>query len=95
MAFQKAIEELSNGRRCIIKPRGKSMEPKIKSGQTVLLKPVDKDLEVGDIVLVKVKGSVYLHLISAIDGDRVQISNNKGYINGWTSKHKIFGLACL
>jgi hypothetical protein len=36
----------------------------------------------GDVVLVKVKGTVYLHLITALEKERVQIGNNRGRIIG-------------
>jgi hypothetical protein len=51
-------------------------------------------LEVGDIVLARVAGTLYLHLVSAVDpgNGRVQISNNRGRINGWTSQAKVFGI---
>jgi signal peptidase I len=78
------------------KPHGNSMTPRIDSGDQVLLKKVPvKALQVGDIVYAKVKGNYYLHLLSAIDepGDRYQISNNHGYVNGWVAAHNIFG-AC-
>jgi signal peptidase I len=76
----------------MIRPRGLSMMPIIKPGQYVLLEPIgDKDLEVGEVVLVKVKASVYLHKVTALDGDRVQIGNNRGHINGWTVKDKVYG----
>lgn len=94
MAFQAAIEGLQAGRIVMIKPKGTSMEPIIKSGQSVMLVPAqweDVDLKIGDIVLVKVKGSVYLHKITAMDGDRVQIGNNRGHINGWTTLNKVYG----
>ena len=43
---------------------------------------------------MRVAGTVYLHLVSAIDhaAKRVQISNNRGRINGWTSHDRVFGL---
>jgi hypothetical protein len=41
------------------------------------------------VVLCKVHGTYYLHLITAKDGQRFQISNNKGHVNGWTKT--IFG----
>jgi hypothetical protein len=41
--------------------------------------------------LCKVAGRQYLHLIKAIQGDRYQIANNKGYINGWVGQNSIFG----
>jgi hypothetical protein len=46
---------------------------------------------VGDIVLCKVGGSEYLHLIKAIQGERFQIGNNRGRINGWVGASCIFG----
>ncbi|WP_202869056.1 hypothetical protein [Kribbella antibiotica] len=57
--------------------------------------PVDPaEVEVGDIVLARVAGTVYLHLVSAVDPvkKRVQISNNRGRINGWTSHDRVFGI---
>lgn len=51
-------------------------------------------LEVGDIVLARVAGTVYLHLVSALDHARrrVQISNNRGRVNGWTGHDRVFGI---
>ena len=48
-------------------------------------------LEVGDIVLCRVKGSQYLHQVEALQGDRVQFGNNRGGINGWVTRRQIFG----
>lgn len=73
------------------------MVPLIRSRQEVVVTPVDPtQLEVGDIVLARVAGTVYLHLVSAVDPtkNRVQISNNRGRINGWTSHDRVFGI-CL
>jgi hypothetical protein len=73
------------------------MSGKIENGNLVTIKPIDpfsvfnKELEKGDIVLCRVKGNDYLHLIKAIGGERYQIGNNHGKINGWTSRHQIFG----
>jgi hypothetical protein len=38
-----------------------------------------------------VKGAQYLHLIKAIQGERFQIGNNRGGINGWITQRQIFG----
>src|SRR5438128_8306752 len=38
------------------------------------------------IVLRKVKGFQYLHLIRAAQGKRFQIGNNRGRVNGWIGK---------
>lgn len=51
----------------------------------------DTPLKTGDVVLCKVAGSQYLHLIKAIEGSRYQIGNNKGKINGRIGRHNIFG----
>jgi SOS-response transcriptional repressor LexA len=89
-----AIEALAKGEQVKIKPHGNSMRGKIESGDTVVLIPSPQQiLGVGDIVLVRVKGNVYLHLIKAIDGERFQIGNNIGRINGWVSRSAIYGIA--
>ena len=77
------------------RPTGGSMVPLIRSRQLVTVAPVDPArVEVGDIVLARVAGTTYLHLVSAVDGSRgrVQISNNRGRINGWTSHQRIYGI---
>ena len=69
------------------------MTPKVYSGQLVTLQPcATTSLKVDDIVLVRVHGYDYLHLIKAIQGDRYLIGNNRGHINGWVSKHAIYGV---
>lgn len=78
----RAIEELREGRQAVIRPHGGSMRPLVESGATVTLAPVDvQGLEVGDVVLCRVAGNVYLHLVKAIQGAgadrRVQIGNNR------------------
>jgi hypothetical protein len=73
------------------------MIPLIRSRQLVTVAPVDPArVEVGDIVLARVAGTVYLHLVSAVDRSksRVQISNNRGRINGWTGYGRVHGI-CL
>lgn len=69
------------------------MSGKIESGQLCTVGPVDdpKSLQVGDIVLCKVHGQEYLHLIKAIQGPRFQIGNNRGRINGWVGQSAIYG----
>ena len=76
-----------------IKPRGHSMEPLIMDRQQVTIRKLADDdvLAVGDIVLARVHGRVYLHKVTAIDGTRVQISNNRGHVNGWTGRDKVAG----
>lgn len=68
------------------------MTGKIESGQICTVEPVEtEDLRVGDIVLCKVNGTEYLHLIKAIHGPRFQIGNNRGRVNGWVSANLIYG----
>jgi hypothetical protein len=74
------------------KEGGNSMVPLIHHRQPVDIRPVDKELEKGDIVFARIGHRFYLHLISAIDGDRVQISNNRGRVNGWTHRSNVYGL---
>jgi hypothetical protein len=69
------------------------MRGKIESGQLVTVEPIkERPLAKADIVLCKVNGSQYLHLIKAIQGERYQIGNNIGRRNGWVSKNSIFGI---
>jgi hypothetical protein len=75
------------------RPTGSSMVPLIRSRELVRVAPVDPaKLEVGDIVLARVAGTVYLHLVSALANGRVQISNNRGRVNGWTGPDRVFGI---
>jgi hypothetical protein len=86
------INHLRAGEPVSFRPRGNSMSGKIESGQLCTVEPVDPStLKVGDIVLCKVNGREYLHLVKAIQGPRFQIGNNRGRINGWITGHAVFG----
>ena len=86
------IEKLRAGETVSFRPRGHSMAGKIESGQLCTVEPVDPaTLAVGDIVLCKVNGQEYLHLVKAVQGPRFQIGNNRGKINGWVTANAIFG----
>ena len=86
------IDKLLAGETVSFRPRGHSMTPKIKSGQLCTVAPVDvATLQVDDIVLCKVRGSEYLHLVKAIQDTRFQIGNNRGFINGWIGPTPIYG----
>lgn len=89
-----AIEILREGKDVEIRPRGNSMRPLIKSGDRVAVAPIDDETVIskGDIVLCVVKGSQYVHLVKAVDGGRYQIGNNRGRINGWIGRGKIYGI---
>ena len=90
----RAIEQLRNGQPARIKPHGNSMRPRVNDGDLVTLAPAEPaTLKVGDIVLVRCKGSVLLHLIKATGGSRFLIGNNRGGINGWVGPSAIYGIA--
>lgn len=88
------IAKLKAGQTVSFRPRGHSMSGKIESGQLCTVCPITdiQTLAVGDIVLCKVNGNEYLHLIRAICGQRFQIANNRGRINGWIGPNALFGL---
>jgi hypothetical protein len=89
-----AIEALQRGETAQVKPRGHSMRGKVTDGDLVTLEPRGPDkLKVGDVVRVRVRGNVYLHLIKAIDKERFLIGNNRGGVNGWVGANCIYGVA--
>jgi hypothetical protein len=95
------IALLREGKTISFRPRGNSMTPKIKSGQLCTVRPYygDLDIKVGDVVLCKVRGAQYLHLVKAIKPPKnmdslpeYQIGNIHGRINGWCSENGIYGI---
>lgn len=90
-----AIEKLNNGEVVQIRPRGNSMTGRVDDGDLVTITPITESvtLDKGDVVLCRVKGLDYLHLIKAQSGDRYLIGNNRGGINGWVTRNSIFGKA--
>jgi hypothetical protein len=86
------IARLAHGETVSFRPRGNSMVGKIASGDLCTVEPLGKhELEIGDIVLCRVKGNQYLHLVKAVRADRYQIGNNRGGINGWVGRAQIYG----
>ena len=85
-------KKLQNGENVEFRPRGNSMKPKINSGELVKIRPLQaSEPAKGDIVLCKVKGNYYVHLVKTTQGKRYQIGNNHGGINGWVGRESIFG----
>lgn len=82
------VERLLKGETFVTSEKGNSMIPLIKSGQDHKLAPVKlEDVKVGDIIYAKVHGRFFTHLVKAIDPNKgCQISNNKGFVNGWTKQ---------
>lgn len=89
-----AIESLGRGETAQGRPRGQSMKGKVADGALVTLAPCDPaTLQPGAVVLVRVRGNVYLHLVKAVNLGRFLIGNNRGGINGWVGPNAIYGIA--
>lgn len=94
-ALDAVAARVAAGNTVDFRPRGGSMVPLVRSGDLVTVAPVvPARVETGDIVLVRVAGTTYLHLVSAVDHERqrVQISNNRGRVNGWTGHSRVYGI---
>ena len=87
-----AAASIKLGRRVKLKAYGDSMTPLVKHGEIVTVRPLTVPPQRGDIVLARVNGSWYLHLVSAKRDGQVQISNNHGHVNGWTSLKNVVGI---
>lgn len=87
------IQRLAAGETVTFRPRGHSMTGIVNNGQTVTVAPLPADAIIGkgDVVLCKVRGREYLHLVKAVGKGQYQIGNNRGGINGWTSRAQIYG----
>lgn len=89
-----AIARLEQGQGATVRPRGHSMSGKVDDGDIVTLAPArGRQIGVGDVVLVRVRGRVYLHLVKAMQGERVLIGNNRGGTNGWVNRSAVYGVA--
>lgn len=84
-------DKLLAGETVQCRPCGNSMKPKVKSGELITISPDISNLKKGDVVFCKVGVKYYIHLLSAIQGKRYQISNNHNFVNGWIGKNGIFG----
>ncbi len=85
------VAKLKAGETVSFRPHGNSMQPKINNGQLCTVIPIEDEISPGEIVLCKVRGRQFLHLVKAVRGNQFQIGNNKGRINGWVSRNAIFG----
>lgn len=86
------IARLAKGETVQLRPRGNSMKPRVLSGDLCTVVPVKgATLALGDVVLCSVRGVHYLHMIKAVQGDRLLIGNNCGGINGWTGLGSVYG----
>ena len=89
--------KLKEGCVCKVTGVGNSMTPILKSRQAVIAEPITEEtvLEKKDIVLCKVRGHYYLHLVWATrtEGEKEMylIGNNHGHANGWIPRTQVFG----
>ncbi len=86
------IEKLLMGETVEFRPRGNSMSGIINDNDLVVVEPITESTKIakGDVVLCRVNGNEYLHLVKSVGDDgRYMIGNNKGGTNGWTKQ--IFG----
>ena len=97
MNWEQHRQDLEEGKTVSFRPKGNSMQPIINSGELVTVEPIKDYSKVNknDVVFCKVKGSHYVHLVTAIQqkmgGMRFQIGNNKGHTNGWVGEDQVFG----
>ena len=87
------IARLQAGETVSFRPRGHSMTGIVNNGQLATVAPLtDADsIAKGDVVLCRVRGAEYLHLVKACGAQGYQIGNNRGGVNGWTPRKNIFG----
>lgn len=87
------IQRLQAGETVSFRPRGHSMSPRIRSGQLCTVSPLAATdaIAVNDVVLCKVRGQEYLHRVTAVDGLRYLIGNQRGGTNGWIGRSGLFG----
>lgn len=95
MTLAQAANELRAGNIVEFRAYGHSMEPRIRHGETVYIEPLnwsERKPKRGQIVLARVGKRWYLHLVSGVRLHQVQISNNKGHVNGWTFFQNVVGI---
>jgi hypothetical protein len=95
---EEAVQSLQAGKTVNIRPIGLSMQGKVSDGDLVTLAPcLPQDLVTGDIVLARIKGRRYfhlvLHLIIERKADKFLIGNNHGRVDEWVSGENIYGKA--
>ena len=83
-----SVAALRSGRRVVIFPTGHSMHPRVRSEQRCEIEPITAgraEIKIRDVVLCRVRGRDYLHLVVDKIGGRFLIGNNRGGLNGWIS----------
>ena len=89
---------LQKGLSVQVRPRGHSMTGRVSDGDLVTLTPCRaEELAAGDIVLVRIQGKrfshVVLHGILAVEGTKFLIGSHQGRVDGWVNHDEIYGIA--
>lgn len=95
MDNQKILKELSRGNAVETVVTGRSMEPRIMEGSSLLIFPYhhDRDLKANDVVFVKINGKFLTHQILEVTADAEYIIGNmKRKIDGVVNKDAIYGI---
>lgn len=72
--FQVAQGVLAEGKGVVFTPKGNSMLPFINGGRdSVVLSPLARPLEIGDIILVKIGARYFLHRVFNLHGNEVTL----------------------
>lgn len=92
-----AVAALQAGQTVQVRPRGHSMTGRISDGELITLTPCQAaDLSVSDIVLVRIQGKrfshIVLHSILAIEGSQFLIGSHQGRVDGWVEQGSIYGI---
>lgn len=92
-----AVAALQRGSSVQVRPRGYSMTGRISDGDLVTLAPCRaENLAAGDIVLVRIQGKrfshVVLHAILSVEGERLLIGSHSGRVDGWVDRGDIYGI---
>ena len=91
-----AYEALSRGETIEVRPRGHSMSGRISDGDLVTLQPYQTGTVMpGDVVLVRIQGRRYAHLVlhQVLEREpgRLLIGNNLGGTDGWVPEQEVYG----
>ena len=88
-------ERLRQGETVSFRPHGHSMVPYIRDGELVTVRPAadGEAFRPRMIVLAKVHGTFYLHLVRAVSPkeNRVLIGSAH-HVNGWTGRDNVAGV---
>ena len=88
------VERLVRGGVGEMRPRGNSMVPITRGRQLMRSELVGGGpVAVAMVVLAEVHNRCCPHKVVGARGDRVQIGTNRGFVNGWTTRDRVYGVA--